>query len=72
MNISASQYFRSPLPAIPDAWCGSIVSYPSDKGIGEIFSEVAARYPDRVAVRFGEKILIYSDLQFESDAFAGG
>ncbi|MEZ5324389.1 MAG: amino acid adenylation domain-containing protein [Verrucomicrobiales bacterium] len=68
--MSSTNHFKSPRPGIPDAWCGSKASYPSDKGIGEVFTEVAARYPDRVAVRHREEVLSYRDLQIASDTFA--
>ena len=70
MTDRSPTYFRSPSSDIPDAWCGSLVPYPSEQSIGDVFDETAAKYADRVAVRHCDEVLTYSGLRDRSDAFS--
>lgn len=47
----------------PKEWAGKAVAYPKDKGVNQLFDEVVAQYPDKVALEHGEQKLSYAALQ---------
>ncbi|WP_133054583.1 non-ribosomal peptide synthetase, partial [Niastella populi] len=48
----------------------TVVAYPKDKSIVDLFEEQAAKTPDNIAVVFGEKELTYQELNERSNQFA--
>lgn len=53
-----------------EAWSGSATQYPRDRCVHELFAEQAARRPDAPAVRAGERVLSYGDLEARADRLA--
>ena len=49
---------------------GTYAAYPKDKCVHEAFSEIAAEYPERTAIVFGQKKYTYGQLDKMSDALA--
>lgn len=47
----------------PVQWYGKAVDYPRDKGVNQLFDEVVAQYPNKVALNHSEKELTYAELQ---------
>ncbi|MFP3940146.1 MAG: amino acid adenylation domain-containing protein [Thermoanaerobaculia bacterium] len=56
--------------AVPESWTGSRTAYPRDRGIAELFAEVAAGSPDAVAVVAGERAVSYRELDRLSECLA--
>ncbi len=47
----------------PLDWYGKAVAYPKDKSVNQLFDEVVARYPDKVALNHGDKELRYGQVK---------
>ncbi|MEL6557228.1 MAG: amino acid adenylation domain-containing protein [Bacteroidota bacterium] len=48
----------------------NVIPYASDKCVHEVFTEKAIKYPDRIAVKDGDKSLTYAQLNEEAEKFA--
>ena len=51
-------------------WNNTLADYPRDKTIQELVSAIAATYPNKTAIRFGESSLSYKELHEKSDQLA--
>ncbi len=47
----------------PVQWYGKTVDYPRNKGVNQLFDEVVAQYPNKVALNHSDKELTYAELQ---------
>src|SRR5215471_7560046 len=63
---AAVRGFAAPL----DTWAGFRTPYPGDKTVAALFEEAAARYPDNVALVFGESRISYRELNRRANLLA--
>lgn len=47
----------------PAEWYGKAVDFPRTKGVNQLFDEVVAQYPDKVALNHSDQELTYAQLQ---------
>ncbi len=58
------------LPEPFQSWSGAITDYPRDKGVAQLFEEIAAAYPNAIAVVIGERQLSYHELNKSANRLA--
>ncbi|MFF2807624.1 amino acid adenylation domain-containing protein [Streptomyces sp. NPDC058000] len=53
-----------------DTWNDTVADYPGDRCVHQLFAEWSSRQPDAPAVRFGDTVLTYGELDRRSDRLA--
>ncbi|KAG6001443.1 NRPS protein [Claviceps maximensis] len=54
-----------------DAWNNTSGDYPSSKRLNQLVEEAAARFPDRIAVICGDKLVTYAELNAQANRLGG-
>src|SRR5438067_10008450 len=62
--------FENAFPEPFRTWNDTRTEYPRDKTVAQLFEEIAAEYPARVAVTFGCRQLTYQDLNVRANRLA--
>jgi amino acid adenylation domain-containing protein len=58
------------LPEPLQSWSGTTTDYPRNKTVAQLFEDIAAAYPDAIAVVFGERQLSYQELNKSANRLA--